>query len=211
MRKFLALVALALFATGCMPAEVGAAAAPTVTKAWRVYSSYRYTVAADHGTITASPTQGDPVVSGGCRLAWHRNARGRVIVDGATCSSTGTVTFTSPDFPACDTPFTISVDAAPVFTDLLNSPCPPPLPPVPTIVITGSQVVFTNPASVTQTASYGSTVPALACYWTADGTFTTQTSTRFAGIGLNRRSYFYADLSVTLPPLATVTATLVCP
>lgn len=205
------LLLLALPVLAVLPFSTAHAAPPTVTKVWRQYSSYTYTVAADHGAISASPYQGQPVTSGGCRLVWHRNARGRVIVDGAACSSAGTVAFTSPDFPVCETPFIVAVDGAAVLTDLLNAPCPPPAPPAVIVVASGDTVAFSNPATISQLASYGTTVPSLACYWSADGGFTSQTSTRFAGIGLNRRAYYWADVSVSVPAGGVVTATLVCP
>lgn len=185
------------------------AATPTVTKAWRQYSSYRYTVVADHGKITASPTQGDPTSTGGCVLNWVRTRRGHT-VDGATCSSTGTVTFATPDFPVCDTPFTVSQDNVTVFSDLLNTPCPPPAPPAVVVYAEGDTVLFANPATVDQPGSFAGTVPAADCAWSADAPFTTSTVPRFAGTGPNRYVYYWATVDVSVPAGGVVTATLVC-
>lgn len=210
MRKFIA-VAL-LTASSLAAAGVAHAAAPTVTKTYRTYASYTYTVSITDPavSVSAGPRDGNPITTGGCVNQFRRKSNGQQLFLGTTCATPGTVKFTSPSFPVCETPFAIVVDGATVYTDLLNAPCPPPAPPAVIVTDAGATVTFTNPADVEQSASFGATVPSLACVYVADGPYTAQTSTRFAGIGLNRYVYFWAAVQVTVGPLSTVTATLVC-
>ena len=205
MRRFVAIfVALML---GIAFTTASAHAATTVVKTYRTYNSYTYTITVDAGSVTAGPTQGNPITTGGCVLDKVRKPNGQWLIKGAICPTPGTVKFTSPDFPVCETPFTIQIDGAVVYTDVLNAPCPPPPPPAVIVTVTAMTVTFTNPATVAQSTVYEVGVVSLDAVLTADAPFSYTTATRYAGIGLNRYAYFVAVISVTLTAGQTITVT----
>lgn len=185
------------------------ASAPTVTKTYRTYNSYVYAVSVTDpaASVSASPTQGVPTVSGGCVNQDRRKPNGQRVYTGTACPTPGTVKFTSPDFPACETPFAISVNGTVVYTDTLNSPCPPPAPPAVTVVDNGTTVVFTNPAAVQQSTVQTVIIASLVTTLTADGPFSYTTRTNFSGVGPNTYVYYTATISATLAPSQVLTVT----
>ena len=218
-RLFLALVVLL---TGALVAPSVAHADPLVTQTYRSAGSYRFTLTADAGNAlyTAGPTDGtNPVTSGGCRIVSHRNALGRVIIDGVRCLTPGTVGWNSKISPACDTLFSIRADGVTIWSTLLNSPCPPPPPPPVSVTYVTNldadpdldQVVFYNPATVVQNKGVAFTVPA------ADSTVTVDPASALdywnvvlvhGGTATNPFIYYQGQLGVIVQPGQTVTATL---
>lgn len=183
------------------------AAAPTVTKTFRTYSSYVYTVAITDPVVSVSggPRDGNPTTTGGCVNQFRRKANGQQLFLGTTCPTPGTVKFTSPSFPACETPFAINVDGVTVYTDVLNAPCPPPPPPAPVVTVTDTQVVFANPVDgITRDMFRTITVPECGHLSSVDP-FTVDCRLNFAGIGLNRYTYWSETIGVTLTPGQTIT------
>lgn len=210
--KLLLLIAGTCFAFALFTGANAAAAEPTVTKVYRTYNSYRYTIAVDSAaTVTGGPraNQDAPLASGGCKNVYRRMANGRNVYLHTTCPTPGTVRFTSPDFPACETPFTITVDGVTVYTDLLNAPCPPPPPPAGIITRTDTTLTFTNPADFTRDSTSHIGVDSATSTLTADGAFSYQVFTRFAGVGPNTYVYFEAVVTVTLSPGQTTTVTVI--
>lgn len=222
MRRYLTLFLTVVFTAAMLAVAVDQAhaLAPTVsvTKE-RIYTgAVRYTATIDHAAdVTA--TDRDPAylpsTTGGCHLVYHVNTRNHAkIIDALYCDSVGTVSIRTKPTYTCGVTFALTAtDGADstTYTDALTGPCPPPAPPAVVVAYDGVTLTFTNPATVDQSASYGTTVSDLACTFAGDPAFATQTSTRFAGIAPNRYTYSWAFVQGVVAAGATVSLVKVCP
>jgi hypothetical protein len=199
------LVIVAIVATMVFAGVAHAATPPTVTKSVLSYGSNRYTVTVtDPATFEATPRSGDPSATGACTLNWVKLRRGHSI-HGVTCTGPGTVTFTTPTIPQCDTPFQITADGVVFFTDLLSTPCPPPPPAAVVSSYVGGVVTFMNPATITQDAWYTVNFVSAAPVLTSTDPFTSTVQTNFAGTAPNRYVYYSVQIGVTLAAGQTIT------
>lgn len=182
--------------SGLLQGHAGAAA-PTATLGTGP-GTYTVDVTADAGTFRISlGTTRDPVTSGGCVDNFVRTRRGHT-VNGVTCTSAGTIQFSTSLYVACETPLDLTLNGVVVQSWLLNAPCPPPLPPAVVATYGDGIASFDNTAaSVDQIAVFHVGLP--------DGTTSCDTAstdpvwagaritTHFAGIGLNRYTYLTLD------------------
>lgn len=220
-KRYLTLIAAAIFAATMITVAVNetrVSALPTVLVTDLGAGSHRYTatIIDPAGVITGYPRKSgtNPSVTGGCRGVYHRRPNGQQVFQYVTCPTPGSVSFTTPFSPACETLFTITIDGTSAYTDVLNSPCPPPPPAQVVITHVANGLVFTNPLNGITRASVTDSfvVPSLATTLTADGPFTYDISTRFAGIGLNRYVYFMAVVTVgPIDPGQTITVMAITP
>lgn len=202
-------IAMALATLGATPAL---AAAPTiaVVKTSIYTGAKNYTASIDHATnVSATPRDSAylPSTTGGCHLVYHINTRNHAkIIDALYCDGPGTVSFRTPPIYTCGVTFVLTAtDGADVstYTDEITAACPPPPPPGVVVTTTATAVTFTNPATVQQSKTLTITVPECGHLTSADP-FTATCRLNYAGIGINRYTYWSETITVTLAPQQTI-------
>jgi hypothetical protein len=202
------------------------AAAPTATLGTGP-GTYTVNVTADHGTFAISQGNAhDPFAAGGCHDNYVKTRRS-YYVSGVTCTTAGTIQFTTTVFVACETPLNLTQDGVVIQSWSLNAPCPPPAPPAVVVTYGDGIASFDNTAAtVDQTAVFSAGVPVTyttcdpldttctpqpippsSCQTAStDATFTAHLTSHFAGIGLNRYVYYTLDgVDYVHVPAGTVT------
>lgn len=209
MLKRIILILAVLFASlGLVaPAHASAPVISNVIKTDLGAGSYRYKANIDQAeSVTGYPQKYgvNPVATGGCQAQYKRKSNGQQLFLGITCASAGTVTYTTPVAPACETEFTLTATSATgevsTYVDQVGQTCPPPPPASVVVVNSGTTITFTNPAGVAQHKTYGTTVPDLSTTYSSDDPFTYSTMLRYAGVGPNTYVYAWATIGVDLAP-----------
>lgn len=209
-KKLLLAFAVSTIAVG---GGVASAVAPTiaVVKTSIYTGAKNYTASIDHAdSVTATPRDSAylPSTTGGCHLVYHINTRNHAkIIDALYCDGPGTISFRTPPIYTCGVTFVLTAtDGTDVstYTDEITSACPPPPPPGVVVTTTDMSVVFTNPATVQQSRTQTITVPECGHLTSAD-VFTVSCRLNYAGIGINRYTYWSETITVSLAPGQTVT------
>lgn len=188
----------------------GVAHADTPVTKTKIGGAYTYTATIGQATnVTATPRDSAylPSTTGGCHLVFHVNPRNHAkIIDALYCDTPGTIAFRTPAVYTCGVTFELTVTNGPdvsTYTDQLTGPCPPPPPPGINVTTTATSVTFTNPATITQ--SNVTTIVVAECgHLTSLDPFTVNCRLNYAGIGLNRYTYWTETIGVTLAPGQTV-------
>lgn len=205
MKRIIITLAIIFAALGLVsPARAAAPVISNVVKTNLGAGSYRYTVNIDQAdSVTGYPQKSgvNPSATGGCKAEYKRKANGQQLFLGISCLTPGTVTYTTPFAPPCETDFTLTATTGSdvsVYTDQIGQTCPPPGPEAVTVTNDGTTITFTNPAAVAQHKTYGTTVPALSTTYSSADPFTYSTALRYAGVGPNTYVYAWATIGVDL-------------
>jgi|GEM_PF-5808482 len=206
--RFRFVVAALAIAAAAIPGIVHAAV--TVATLGTGPGTYTVNVAADTGTYRITlATTGDPITTGGCANNYVRTRRGHY-VNGVTCTTAGTIQFSTSVFVACETPLALTQDGVVVASWLLNAPCPPPAPPAVVVTYGAGTATFDNTAAtVDQQAVFSVGIPNGTTSCTAS--IPAHLTTHFAGITIK---YVYLTLDgvdyVHIPAGQTVVVTWSC-
>lgn len=204
-RIIISLAALLAALAIVTPAHALAPVISNVVKTDLGAGSYRFTANINQAEfITGYPQKGgvNPSVSGGCKGVYKRKNNGQQLFQFVTCATPGTVSFTTPYAPACESEFVLTATTGSDSSSYVNQIgqfCPPPAPAAIVVTYGDGVALFDNTAatvdqqSVFSVGLVGASDATLCNVVSTDATFSAHITKHFAGPNGVKYVYYTLD------------------